>query len=161
VKFGTWGPRFLVSPANALGFFWPWIFAALVGPDKQLVLLFLFWIASIPFLMLHGIVGIWRRRRGYKPHSRYWGDCWGQAGGSIREQRWARQKMSLLILVVSAIGFTWVPPLGAMLMASVLAKMISDAIAFDAIQIRMREMDDARIESSFYLQEYRQRNDFE
>lgn len=161
VRWGTWGSRHLFNLPTALGFFWPWIFASLYGPHPHLFTLLWFWCASIAILIFHRVRGAKLRRQGYRAHSKYWGDCWTQWDGSLTGQRRARERMALIALLIGGGCFLILKPLGAMIALSAIAKLISDSLTFGAVEARLREMEDARIENDFYLGTYRIRNGME
>lgn len=161
-RLGTWGTRFLASPLTLLGVMWPWIFAAMYGPHPQLASLLLFWYASIVILLLHRIQSARLRKQGYRCHSRYWGDSWLQNGHTLRDQRRGRERAAILAFAVGlGCHLLLLKPLGAMFAIGAIAKWISDSLAFDAANARLRQMEDARIENDFYLEAYRDRNGLE
>lgn len=157
-RFGTWGVRHLASPLVLVGFVWPWIFAALYGPHPRLAGILLFWYASIGLLLVHRVQGVRLRRRGYHCHSRYWGDAWFQRGDSLEDQRRARGRMVVLSFLVGMACLVACPPLGAMIAFGAVAKVFSDGLAFAAVETRLRQMEDARIENEFYLEAHRRRH---
>lgn len=48
-------------------------------------------------------------------------------------------------------------PLGALLMIGAVAKAVTEAMTFRAVEVRLQQMEDARIENEFYLDLYRAR----
>ena len=157
VRWGTWGRRFLASPAT-FGIFWPFVFVTFYGPHPQLGSVGLFWCASVAALFVHQIKAARRWRAGERPASRYWGESRLQRGGGLDDQRRARERVAgLAFLLGLACALFWLKPLGTLIAISAVAKLISDSLAFDAAESRLRTMEDARLENDWYLAEHRRR----
>jgi hypothetical protein len=155
-RFGTWGERYLNRLAM-FGAFWPLVFVAFYGPRPQIGSVVLFWFLMVALLLVHRACGMWRRHRGYRCHSHYWGQCWldrrdGLSGGRVR-----RQLMAIIILFVGLLCFKLlIKPLGALFMIGAIAKLFADSVAFQAVNARVRQMEDARIENEFFQTLWRQ-----
>lgn len=156
-RLGTWGTRFLGIHA-VLGFFWPLLFATFHTQDPEVGGVFVFWFASIPILLAHRVEGLRKRNQGYRCHSLYWGRSWFQKSDDPSRQRSSRVLASLValfggILVMGAVS----KPLGLLFVLGAIAKLVTDAMTFQAIDARLRQMDDARFENEFVLDLYRRR----
>ncbi|MGL6075188.1 MAG: hypothetical protein ACRC8S_13590 [Fimbriiglobus sp.] len=157
-RVGSWGSRYLTFFAVP-GCFWPVFFGGFCGRHPRLGDLFLFWFISLLLLLMHRAIGIQRRLRGEVCHSRYWGRSWLQWGTSLASDRYARSLDALLALglgiVLVSVGSQ---PLGAFLMVSAVAKLLSDGLEFHATEVRVQEMNDARIEQEYYARLYREKH---
>ena len=156
-KIGTFGSRYLGLFAVA-GCFWPLLFSVFCGPHPRLGDLYYFWLLSLALLLVHRAVGILRRFQGDDCHSRYWGRSWLQRGSGLRADRKARALDVVLVFglgaILAALGSG---PLGAFLMVSAVAKLFNDGLEFHAVESRLQEMADARIEQESYGAMYRER----
>lgn len=156
-RFGTWGSSYL-SFFAVLGCIWPVLFAAFCGPHRRLADLYLFWLVMLILLLVHRAVGIKRRFLGESSHSRYWGRSWLQRSSNSNSDRYARTLDALLAfgagLFLAALGSG---PLGAFLMVSSVAKLFTDGLEFHAVEARVQEMADARIEQEYYARLHRER----
>jgi hypothetical protein len=95
-----------------LGVFWPLVFAALYGPDPGLPWLILLWLTVAGWLLLHRVARVIRRMRGYRGHSRYWGDSVFQQLLGFRTPRRAHtlEVVGTVVLAVFLLGVS--KPLG-------------------------------------------------
>jgi hypothetical protein len=156
-RSGTWGSRFLGLHA-VLGFLWPLVFGAFYGPDPGLGAVLLYWQASILVLLVHRLHGVRRRAQGYRCHSLYWGESIFEKSSDADSKR-ARGFANVLLMAVGAGLCAEVSkPLGTLLIIAAVCKAVTEALTFQAVEARVRQMEDARIENSFYLDRYRQRN---
>ncbi len=156
-RFGTWGKRYLTTSA-VMGIVWPLGLGVLYGPHPRLMDLFRFWLACIVLLLVHRVAGIVRRWRGYRCHSRSWGRSWLDRGNDESSERRARISESVL---AAALGFLLYHagsgPLGVLLMIGGVTKLLTDAIVYLATEARLREMEDAKMETEYFADRFRQR----
>lgn len=157
-RLGTWGSRYLGFHA-LLGFFWPLLLAGFFGPRERTDSLVAFWWASIVLLLAHRIQAHRRRLRGEHCHSRYCGRSWFErADGGIAAQRAGRATASLAAIAVGlAVAGLGDAPLGALFAIGGCAKLVADALAFQAVESRLRQMEDARQDSEYYHGQFRER----
>ena len=115
-------------------------------------------LACIVLLLVHRAAGVVRRWRGYRCHSRFWGRSWLDRGTDESSERRARTADSVL---AAAIGFlvyvAGSAPLGVLLIVGGATKLLTDGIVFMATEARLREMEDARVETEYYADRFRQR----
>jgi len=64
---------------------------------------------------------------------------------------------ALVLLLGLAVAVLGSEPLGAFLMIGALAKLFSDASAYQASEARLRQMVDARFENEYFVEQFRQR----
>ncbi|QJW98438.1 hypothetical protein [Frigoriglobus tundricola] len=162
-RFGTWGPRYLDFSA-VLGFFWPVVFLAFAGPYPvgEGVAVIRFWWATLALLLIHRIAGVRRRAKGYLCHSRYWGESWfaRPSDPPASDRSDAREFLAVFgiaVLLAAAVS----RPLGVLLLIGCVALLVTRLVVRQAVVARLREMEDARIESEFYFERFRERTDRE
>ena len=160
VRPGTWGPRYLDLSA-VLGFVWPFVLVGFWGPhaaaDDRAVLLF--WWGVFALLLVHRVAGIRRRARGCRCHSRYRGDSWFVRPTDPPGTRRADLRELLVVLGAAAVIAAACRPLGALIFVGGVGLGISRVVAQLAVEARLRELDDLRIENEFYMDLFRARSD--
>jgi hypothetical protein len=158
-KLGTWGNRYL-GPRALLGILWPLMFGGFYGPARGYGWLFLFWLGMLVTLVLHRIKGWQLQNAGYRCHSQYWGTSRFEGSGvDLSGQESARAKVFFLTLLVGFFCFgALCKPLGAMLMLGAIAKLITEVAMFQSTRARLRQMEDARHDTEYYAELYRQKN---
>ena len=159
-RLGTWGDRYL-GGAAVLGTAFPLAVAALSGPDPAAGWVLIFWLATVGRLLGHRARGLWLRVRGCRCHSRSWGESYFEpADADLAGQKRARLRCSAAALAAGlALVAAECRPLGVLLLLSVAAKLASDTAAFAAVEDRLRQMADARLETEFYVSLFRDRHD--
>jgi hypothetical protein len=157
-RFGTWGHRHLTGFA-LLGMIWLVVFAAFSEQDPRVGELNLFLVLSIGLLVVHRVAGVVRRQRGYRCHSRYWGDSRLDRGTGLEAQRKARLAEGMLVFGIGLLFYGLGSiPLGSFLMIGAAARYFSVILDFKAIDARLDQMEDARIENEGYAELYRERH---
>lgn len=157
-RLGTWGSRYLGFHA-LLGFFWPLLLAGFFGPQVRTDSLIAFWWVSLVLLLAHRARAHRRYRRGERCHSLYCGTSWFERpDGGLAGQRAGRATASLFALavglVIVALGDE---PLGTLFAVGGCAKLVSDALSFQAVESRLRQMEDARLETEYYHGQFQER----
>jgi len=98
------------------------------------------------------------RRRGYRCHSHYRGTSrLDRDNGPKSAERAMVADGALVLLLGLAVAVLGSEPLGAFLMIGALAKLFSDASAYQASEARLRQMVDARFENEYFVEQFRQR----
>lgn len=156
-RFGTWGHRYLTGFA-LLGMIWLVVFAAFSEQNPRVGELNLFLVLSFALLLVHRVAGIVRRRQGYRCHSRYWGESRLDRGPGLAAQKKARLWEGVLVFTIGLLSYgLGSTPLGSFLMIGAVARYVSVILDFQAIDARLDQMEDARIENEYYAELYRDR----
>jgi len=157
-RLGTWGSHYLGLTA-ALGLLWPPVFAAVYGPRPGVEAVWWFWLATAGVLVAHRVRGFFPDRRNRRCHSRFWGVSWFERADDPNPPRLPRHLTAALVLAAGVLVHQFLnPPLGLLLAIGAVAKFVSDAAAFRALDARVRQMADARVENEYALDQYRQRH---
>jgi hypothetical protein len=131
---GSWGERFAsfqMLGSWVLAFFW----VAFYPQEEPRPMMWLV-LAATGMLLVHRIVGVWRRRWGREVHSRYPGDS--LVGGPTRE--------CVLLAIASVVALAFNKPLGAYLTVSSICFWVSQAWQQAADKARIRNLRDLRID---------------
>lgn len=156
-RLGTWGRRY-PGLTGVLGFIWPPVFAALYGPRPGVGAVLAFWAALAAVLLAHRAWGAVLDRRGRRCHSQFWGRSWFERADAPAPSRTPRLLASAVALAAGLLCQEWVSlPLGLLLAGGAAAKLVSETAAFRALDARLRQMADARIEAAYLLAQYRRR----
>lgn len=156
-RLGTWGPRFLGLWALA-GFIWPFFFAAFHGPHSDLASVLLYWYFSIVWLLAHRLQHQKLVKQGYRCTTHFMGTSLSERGDDYETRKKARARDTLLFLLVSVCLLPVAEPLAKLFVLSGFAKLIVDGLTYQAVEARMRQMNDAQIQNEFYVELFRQRN---
>jgi hypothetical protein len=154
-QIGSWGPKYLGMGA-VFGLAWPVCFAMLYGPHPDQYWVLRFWYAMVGMLVLHNVVGLIRRYRGYKPHTCYIGDSWFERMKGCTDPRRARAFEVLMATTVSLVLFQVVKPLGAFLLLGTAAHAFNLVVLELSMTARLRALQDAQIENEYVMARYRE-----
>jgi hypothetical protein len=144
---GTWGERY-ANFQMVLGWLFLFFFPALFfrGDDPRPC----WWLFAgvTAWLCVHRVAGIWRRWRGYRPHSMYSGRS-GFGGNEVRAKTFLEP---LLLITGGIVLLGWDRPLGTYVILSGVTLGIAGAWQVAADNAQIRAARDAQLDAA-WLQE--------